>query len=159
MTIFRYVSESEQQTRGLAKRLGALLEENDCLALLGDFGSGKTTFVKGLAQGVGLRKKDYVASPSFVILKIYEGRLPVYHFDLYRLRSERDAESVGLYEFVTAGGIAVIEWADRVRGSLPCGTLEIKFRVKGLDKRELRFKTSSARLARALKKVLACLKS
>lgn len=155
MAIFRYISESEQQTRGLAKRLGKLLEGNDCLALLGDFGSGKTTFVKGLAQGVGLRKKDYVASPSFVILKIYEGRLPVYHFDLYRLRSQQDAESVGLYEFVTAGGIAVIEWADLVRGSLPRETLEIRFRVKGPEERELRFKTRSARLRRVLKKVLA----
>lgn len=154
MSIFRYISENENKTLGLARRLGRLLKENDCLALFGDFGSGKTTFVKGLAQGLGTRKKDYVASPSFVILKIYRGRLPVYHFDLYRLRDERDAESVGLYEFVTAGGVAVIEWADLVDGSLPRETLKIDFAVLGPARRELRFRTSSKRLIRAVKKVL-----
>lgn len=154
MSFLKFVSKSEKVTKQLALRLGEALERNDCLALVGDFGSGKTTFVKGLAQGLKVAKKDYVCSPSFVILKIYRGRLPIFHFDLYRLRTERDAEAVGLSEFLNADGVAVIEWADKIRALLPETTLEIKFFVKGLQKRELHLKTRSPRIRKILRKIL-----
>ncbi|MBI5873035.1 MAG: tRNA (adenosine(37)-N6)-threonylcarbamoyltransferase complex ATPase subunit type 1 TsaE [Candidatus Omnitrophica bacterium] len=154
MAFLKYISESEKDTKQLAAKLGRALEENDCLALMGDFGSGKTTFVKGLAKGLGFRKKDYVCSPSFVILKIYRARLPIYHFDLYRLNREADAESVGMFEFVGAGGIAVIEWAQKVKRLLPKECLTIKFFVRGGKKRELHFFAPAPRLKKLVKKAI-----
>ncbi|HAJ57128.1 MAG TPA: tRNA (adenosine(37)-N6)-threonylcarbamoyltransferase complex ATPase subunit type 1 TsaE [Candidatus Omnitrophica bacterium] len=153
MAFLKYISESEGQTRRLAAKLARGLKENDCLALVGDFGSGKTTFVKGLAKGLACGKKDYVCSPSFVILKIYRGRVPVYHFDLYRLKRERDAEAVGLFEFIGAGGVAVIEWPEKVLKYLPDSRLEIRFFVRGEKKRELHFFVSDGRLKKLLEKV------
>ncbi len=119
MKSIKFVSHSEEQTQLLAKRLAQGLKKNDCLALVGDFGTGKTTFVRGLVEGLAVRKKNFVCSPSFVILKIYQGRLPIYHFDLYRLNGERDLEDIGFSEFITSGGISAIEWADRIKGGLP----------------------------------------
>jgi tRNA threonylcarbamoyladenosine biosynthesis protein TsaE len=154
MAFLKYISESEKDTKQLAAKLGRALKENDCLALMGDFGCGKTTFVKGLAKGLGFRKKDYVCSPSFVILKIYRARLPIYHFDLYRLNREADAEAVGMLEFVGAGGIAVIEWAQKVKRLLPKECLRIKFLVRGAKKRELHFFAPVPRLKKLVKKAI-----
>lgn len=133
-----------------ARRLGERLGENDCLALVGDFGSGKTAFVKGLARGLRVSKKTYVSSPSFVILKIYSGRLKVYHFDLYRLKSAADLEAIGFHEFMTAGGVCVVEWAQKARRALPKSALKICFSVAGNTKRELSFSVPSPRRARLL---------
>jgi tRNA threonylcarbamoyladenosine biosynthesis protein TsaE len=157
MSLFKFVATSEKATQQLASKLGEALEKNDCLALVGDFGSGKTTFVKGLARGLKVAKKDYVCSPSFVILKIYRGRLPLFHFDLYRLRTPGDAEAVGLGEFLSAQGVAVIEWAEMVRDLLPESTLEIRFFVKGPQKRELHLITRSPRLRKILKEILSAM--
>lgn len=154
MEHFRFISHSEEETKGFAENLAEGLCRNDCLALVGDFGSGKTTFVKGLALGFGFRKKNYVCSPSFVILKIYPGRLPVYHFDLYRLNKERDAEDIGLPEFFSAGGVSVIEWAEKVRRLLPREHLKIEFSITGAHKRTIRFSTSSLKLKRLLRKII-----
>lgn len=154
MQRLKLISHSEEETKGFAKNLAKGLRRNDCLALVGDFGSGKTTFAKGLALGFGFRKKNYVCSPSFVILKIYPGRLPVYHFDLYRLARERDAEDIGLPEFFSAGGVSVIEWAEKAGRLLPQGHLKIAFSIAGTNKRTMRFSTSSLRLKRLLRKTI-----
>lgn len=151
MRSFKFISTSEAQTKDLAKRLGRGLKNNDCLALEGNFGSGKTTFVKGLIQGLGVRKKNYVCSPSFVILKIYRGRLPVYHFDLYRLSKPREFHDIGLDEFLDGGGISVIEWADKIRAFLPKGGLRIKFSILGRGKRGMHFSTADPRLGKLLR--------
>ncbi len=150
--VFVYVSESEAQTRALAARIAAGLRANDCLALTGDFGSGKTVFVKGLAEGLKVRKKQYVCSPSFVILKIYQGRRPLYHFDLYRLGRSRDFEDIGLAEYLRAGGVAAVEWAQRARSFFPDDTLFVSLRVRGRHRRVLRFSTRSRRLRRVLRR-------
>lgn len=150
MKTFRFVSESEEMTRAFARRLGERLGKNDCLALVGDFGSGKTSFVKGLAQGLEVGKKTYVSSPSFVILKIYRGRLKVYHFDLYRLKSAADLDAIGFHEFMTAGGVCVVEWAQKAGRALPKSALKICFSVAGDTKRELSCRASSPRQARLL---------
>jgi tRNA threonylcarbamoyladenosine biosynthesis protein TsaE len=154
MKEFTFISKSEEETKRLAKRISHGFKKNDCLALIGDFGSGKTTFVRGLASGLKRGKKDYVCSPSFVILKIYRGRLPIYHFDLYRLSREEDFHDIGLSEFITAGGVAVIEWADKIRRYLPPEHLLIEFKVAGPCRRRLRFYTASRRLKHLIEKII-----
>lgn len=151
--MLKIITKSGKETIALGRELGCRLSAGNCLALLGDFGSGKTTFVKGLAQGLGFKKKNCVSSPSFVILKIYEGRLPLYHFDLYRLEGIRDIENIGLAEFVEGGGVSVIEWADRARALLPPGSITIEFSVLGATRRSIKFSTRDQRLGRILKKI------
>jgi tRNA threonylcarbamoyladenosine biosynthesis protein TsaE len=104
-----YVTRSAEETMRLAAKLARSLEAGDCIALVGDLGSGKTTFVKGLAWGLGFKKKDYVASPTFVILKNYPARIPIYHFDVYRLRRRGIARYRPLRSLSFAR-ICVIEW-------------------------------------------------
>lgn len=146
MKRLKFISNSEEQTHALAKRLARGLKGNDCLALVGGFGVGKTTFVRGLVDGLEVRKKNFVCSPSFVILKIYQGRLPVYHFDLYRLDAERDFEDIGLSEFIACGGISAVEWADRLKSVLPKTTLRIEFSCLDENKRIISFYSSLKRL-------------
>ena len=149
-----FVSNSEKETLCLAVKIAANIKKNDCLALVGNFGSGKTVFVKGLACGLGTLKKIYVCSPSFVILKTYPGRLPIYHFDLYRLNHARDLENIGLFEFMSAGGVSVIEWANKIKQLLlPKRCLRIEFFVLGLSIRSIKFCGSAAVLTRFLKRV------
>lgn len=154
MKNFNFVSHSETETQKLAEKIGRVLRKNDCLALSGNFGSGKTTFVKGLVRGLKVGKKHFVCSPSFVILKIYHGRLPVYHFDLYRLNDVSDFFNIGFDDFVSGGGISVIEWAEKIRSFLPEGVLKISFKVSGPQKRNLRLTSSSARMRKALEKAV-----
>jgi tRNA threonylcarbamoyladenosine biosynthesis protein TsaE len=149
-----FITHDAQETRALAARLARCLKPDDCLALSGDFGSGKTTFVQGLAQGLGFKKRSLVSSPSFVIMKIYPGRVPLYHFDLYRLGDEREFEDVGFREFMACGGVCAIEWADKIEGLLPPERLDIDFRVVGPEKRRLRMTARGP----ALKKRIARLK-
>lgn len=134
-------------------RLAKGLRAGDCIALIGELGSGKTTFVKGLARGFGFKKNRYVCSPSFVILKIYHGRLPVYHFDLYRLGRVRDFYDTGLVEFMEADGVCVIEWAQKFKGALPKGGITIEISMRAKSQRSFKFFTSSPRLERFLKKI------
>lgn len=141
-----FTTRSAQETRVLAARLARCLKPDDCLALSGDFGSGKTTFVQGLAQGLGFKKKSLVSSPSFVVMKIYPGVLPLYHFDLYRLGDEREFEDVGFREFMACGGICAVEWADKIRCLLPEDRIDIDFRVAGPGKRQLRMTVRGAAL-------------
>jgi tRNA threonylcarbamoyladenosine biosynthesis protein TsaE len=150
-----FISRSEEETKKFAARLGRSLKANDCLALIGDFGSGKTTFVKGLVQGLGSRKKNYVCSPSFVILKNYPGRLPVYHFDLYRINRPKDFEDAGLEDFLSAGGVSVLEWADRFLKLLPREYLKIRFFISGPNARRMKFSSQDRRFRSLIKKAIA----
>lgn len=154
MKQIKFISTSDKQTRLLAKRLARGLKKNDCLALIGDFGAGKTTFVKGLVEGLRAQKNNFVCSPSFVILKIYQARLPVYHFDLYRLSTQRDLEDIGFSEFITSGGISAVEWADRIKGILPKTALTIKFSLLGENERCVSFYPALKRLKDLVRKAV-----
>ena len=92
-----------------------MLKPGTVIALVGGLGTGKTTFVKGLALGLGVRDVREVKSPTFVIFHIYKARLPLYHFDLYRLDKQVDAETIGMDEYLDdPNAISVVEWADRI---------------------------------------------
>lgn len=134
----RLITNSAQETIKLGEQLGRHLKVGDVLGLIGELGSGKTTLVKGIAQGIGVKEKEQVASPSFVLIKEYPGRVPLFHFDLYRLNNLEDIEHLGVEEYLFNQGVCVIEWAEKMKMLLP-DYLQINLSVKGENKRELKF--------------------
>ena len=113
-----YIMRSEADTGELGKKLADELKEGDVLGLIGDLGTGKTTLTKYIAEGVGIT--ETITSPTFTIVNEYHsGRLPLFHFDAYRLEAAGDAFEVGMEEYFDRGGISIIEWADMVAEVLP----------------------------------------
>ena len=125
------------ETIRIGKRLGRLLQPGDVVALVGELGTGKTQFIKGLAEGAGVGKATYVSSPSFTLINEYQGRIPLYHIDLYRLESEKEVEGLGLEEYVLGNGITAIEWADKVSSLLPEELLLVKIHYTGEHSRTI----------------------
>lgn len=133
------VSSSPEVTRRAAEALAPVLAPGDVLALSGDLGSGKTCFTQGLARGLGITEPGVVNSPTFVLLNVYQGALPIYHFDAYRLGDSQAWLDLGAEDFLYGDGVSVIEWADRVQDALPSDRLEIHFGHSGPTIREIRF--------------------
>lgn len=116
-----YVIRGERETEEFGRSLAEKLEAGDVLALIGDLGTGKTTLTKSIAKGLGI--EEMITSPTFTIVSEYfSGRLPLFHFDVYRLSGEDEAFEAGLEEYFDRGGICVIEWADIIEGLLPENT-------------------------------------
>lgn len=116
------IIKNENETRDFALNLADELEAGNVLALIGDLGTGKTALTKYIAQGLGIR--DSIVSPTFTIVREYTGgRLPLYHFDVYRLADSEEMFNIGVEEyFYEKGGVCVIEWADIVEDILPTNT-------------------------------------
>lgn len=108
-----FTSSSPQDTMAVAKKLAPIVTPGIVFGLVGDLGAGKTVFTKGFVQAMG-GDSDQVRSPTFTLMNIYEASLPIYHFDLYRLESIDDLESIGFSEFARGEGISIIEWPDRI---------------------------------------------
>jgi tRNA threonylcarbamoyladenosine biosynthesis protein TsaE len=117
--------------------MGSLLLPGDIVALVGELGAGKTQFIKGLAAGLGVGKSTYISSPSFTLINEYVGKVRFYHIDLFRLKSEKEAEELGLEEYFQGGGITAIEWADKISSLLPEEILWINIRYTGKNTRSL----------------------
>jgi len=130
-------SRSTSETIRIGKSIGSLLLPGDVVALVGELGTGKTQFIKGLAVGVGIGKPTYISSPSFTLISEYKGKIPFYHIDLFRLRAEKEAEDLGLEEYFQSGGITAIEWADRIPSLLPREMLWIQISYAGKNTRSL----------------------
>ena len=113
------ITQSDMETIALGQKLGALLETGDMVALIGELGSGKTWFTKGLALGLGVSPKNVVTSPSFTLVNEYDGEVPFYHLDVYRLGSLSEFLSAGLDEFLQQRGVCAMEWAERWPEILP----------------------------------------
>jgi len=120
-----------EETELLGERIGEALEPGSIVALIGELGAGKTVLTKGIARG--LRVPDLVHSPTFTLIHEHIGRLPVYHFDLYRLRTPEELEDLGPEGYFYGDGVVVIEWAEKVGELLPPDRLEI--RISGEDER------------------------
>jgi tRNA threonylcarbamoyladenosine biosynthesis protein TsaE len=120
-------SQSTEDTLKLGQRIGSFLKANDVIALTGQLGAGKTTLIQGIAAGLGV--KDYVTSPTFIIINEYDGRLPLYHIDLYRLNEGLEVADLGIEEYFRRGGVTVIEWAERLGGLLPPGAEKIELEI------------------------------
>jgi tRNA threonylcarbamoyladenosine biosynthesis protein TsaE len=124
-------------TEALGRRLGELLFPNAVIALIGPLGAGKTHFVRAVAEGLGIRNPLAVTSPTFVLIQEYPARLPIFHFDAYRLPGPREFLDLGVHEYYAAGGVCLIEWADRVIDALPEEYLRIE--IEPLDENSRRF--------------------
>jgi tRNA threonylcarbamoyladenosine biosynthesis protein TsaE len=136
------ITASVKETQSLAKKIAKVLRGGEVFALTGDLGAGKTAFVQGLAQGLGIRRP--VTSPSFVILKEYQADvLKLYHFDFYRISSIEEAFDLGLEE-VLAGkkNVVLVEWPEKAPEALPEEKIEIKFDILSENMRSLRFSCS-----------------
>ncbi len=137
----KIVSRSAEETKKIGESLGKYLFPGAIISLVGDLGSGKTCFVKGLARGLQIKEGDYVTSPSFVLVKEYRGRIPLYHLDFYRLEVEQ-IQNLALEEYFYKDGATVMEWGDKVEKLLPEEYLEVDFKIppKGnINRREIEF--------------------
>lgn len=120
-------TESVEETLALGARIASMLGPGAVLALYGNLGSGKTHFVKGIAEGLGVPPAE-VRSPTFTILSVYdEGERPLYHFDAYRVQTPDEFVELGFEEYVHGDGITCIEWADRIPDLLPPDTVHLQF--------------------------------
>jgi tRNA threonylcarbamoyladenosine biosynthesis protein TsaE len=118
-------------TMAFGHRLATCLFPGAVAALIGPLGAGKTHLVRAVAEGLGVKESRVVNSPTFVLIQEYIGRLPIYHFDAYRLRSAADFFDLGVNEYFQAGGVCLIEWADRVQEYLPPEYLQISIELTG----------------------------
>jgi tRNA threonylcarbamoyladenosine biosynthesis protein TsaE len=139
------VFNSEQDTREFGQRLGRLLFSGAVVALVGPLGAGKTYLVRAIAEGLEIVNPDLVSSPTFVLVQEYAARLPIFHFDAYRLASEAEFADLGVQEYYEAGGVCLIEWADKVRGVLPAEYLEINLRPMGETARRMEIEAHGER--------------
>jgi tRNA threonylcarbamoyladenosine biosynthesis protein TsaE len=132
-------------TSDLGRRLGALLFPGAVVALIGQLGAGKTHLVRAVAEGLGVADPRVVTSPTFVLIQEYEGRVPVYHFDVYRLTGTALFADLGAHEYLEGDGVCLIEWADRIEGCLPAEYLRIVLSVTGENSRQARLEAHGGR--------------
>ena len=141
-------TKNEDELMAFGKKLGNLLEKNDVLILTGELGAGKTTLTKGLAKGLGINQM--IKSPTYTIVREYEGRLPLYHLDVYRIGG--DADSIDLDEFLFGDGVTVIEWGHLLGEDLPSDYLELEI-LKKDEGREIRCHAHGQRASRLLERL------
>ena len=134
-----YETYSPEETRELGKKIGERANPGDAYALNGELGAGKTTFTQGIAEGLGITEP--VCSPTFTILQVYEeGRLPFYHFDVYRIEDSEEMEEIGYEDYFYGKGLCLIEWANLIKEILPEDCREVlieKDLEKGFDYRRI----------------------
>jgi len=130
---YEFISNTPEKTMNFSERLASMLSSGDVLALEGDLGAGKTTFTKGLARGLGVARN--VNSPTFTIIKEYQGRIPLYHMDVYRV--EDSFEDLGFDEYFDGNGVTVIEWAHLIEDQLPDELLTIYLYHEGNETRKI----------------------
>lgn len=133
-------SKSEKETINFGEKIAKRLKPGDLVALSGDLGAGKTTLVKGIAKGLGVKDYRHVNSPSFVLVKEYKGKIPLYHFDIYRLNKLKDIEDIGYEDYLGRRGVVVIEWARKMGRILPKKYLEITLKIKSQNERKIEIK-------------------
>lgn len=118
-----YNSNSPEETAKIANEFAKTLKSGDCICMYGNLGVGKTAFVQGLAKGLGI--EEILSSPTFTIVNCYEGNLPLYHFDVYRIQDEDEMYEIGYEEYVYGDGVSVIEWSENIKEILPKNRYEI----------------------------------
>jgi tRNA threonylcarbamoyladenosine biosynthesis protein TsaE len=136
------VSHGEAETVEVARALGAGFKGGEVVLLTGELGAGKTAFVRGLARGVGADPHE-VASPTFVLLTSYPGRLTLHHADLYRLRGDGDERELGLEELPGPGGVLAVEWAERLQGRPWPDAVRVSLSHQGEDERLIRIEAGA----------------
>ena len=124
--------DREEKTREIGTKLGKLLFPGSVICLIGDLGAGKTTMTQSLAKS--LEVDDYITSPTFTIVNEYEGRMPLYHFDVYRIGSSEEMYDIGYDEYINSDGVCIIEWANLIEDILPDEYLDIQLSYKDMGR-------------------------
>jgi tRNA threonylcarbamoyladenosine biosynthesis protein TsaE len=124
-------------TEAFGRRLGELLFPGAVIALVGQLGAGKTHLTRAIAEGLGVKNPAIVNSPTFVLIQEYPARLPIYHFDAYRLSGPREFTELGVDEYFRGDGVSIVEWADKVEATLPQEHLRIEIEI--IDEKQRRF--------------------
>lgn len=132
----RIFLEDENKTKELGEKLGKLVDAGSIICLVGDLGAGKTTFTQSFAKSLGV--DDYITSPTFTIVNEYKGRLPLYHFDVYRIGCSEEMYDIGYDEYINSDGVCIIEWANLIEDILPDEYLKIDMKYKEMG-REVTF--------------------
>jgi len=127
----RALTRSTDETLELAGSVGELLRAGDVVSLVGDLGAGKTVFARGVARALGVAEP--VVSPSFTIVREYEGRMPLVHVDVYRIDTVQELYDLGFEEFVRDDGVTLVEWGDMIDGLLPADRLDVRLAPGGTD--------------------------
>lgn len=148
------VTKSGAETVELGARLGRLLAPGDFIALTGELGAGKTQFAKGIAAGLQVDPGTPVTSPTYTILNIYQGRLPLYHFDLYRLHGPEEIAELGFEEYFSGAGACVVEWAERLAEEMPAQVLTVSLSHAGAEGRTVCFAATGPRAGALLEALL-----
>lgn len=138
----KWVSRSPEETQRWGKDFAASLKAPAVIALTGELGSGKTCLVKGMAKGLKVSSTDEVHSPSFTLINEYQGKVPVYHMDLYRLDSEEEFCELGYEDYFYGDGVTIVEWAERIESLLPKNCHKIRLKIKGIHDREIKWSYS-----------------
>ena len=121
---------NDQETREIGFKLGKLLKPGSIVCLIGDLGAGKTTMTQSLAEA--LEVDDYITSPTFTIVNQYEGKMPLYHFDVYRIGCSEEMYDIGFEEYINGDGVCIIEWANIIEDILPDEYLKIELNYKDM---------------------------
>jgi len=137
------LSHSPQETFELGRQLGTLLPAGFFVALQGELGGGKTCFTRGLVSAVSPESSQMVASPTFAIMNEYPGKVPIYHFDFYRLTSPHEIIELGFEDYFTGNGICVAEWSERLEDIMPANHLRVTFEHAGEDLRIITIEADS----------------
>jgi len=151
-------SSSALETEQIGESLGKTLVGGDIIALVGELGAGKTVLTKGIARGLICKDDSLVASPTYVLVREYPGRLWFYHFDFYRLNSIKEIEELGYEEYFDSEGVSVIEWAEKFTSIFPKRTLWIKLLITGENERRLELSSENKRWEESLKQALKGIK-
>ncbi len=127
---------SAEETIELGKKIGSLLKKGDIIAMQGTLAAGKTTITKGIAQSLGV--KDEITSPTFCLISEYEGKMPLYHMDVYRLEGSEDFINLGVEDLMYGNGVSLIEWSEKVMDELPKKTIILKIEpIEGTTERNI----------------------
>jgi len=131
-----FFTDSADQTITMGKNLAKILKNGDVVVFSGCLGAGKTTFIKGIALGLGVNEND-IKSPSFTLVNEYHGTIPLYHFDLYRMKNNSELYEIGWNDYLMRDNIIVVEWGEKAKNFLPEKRVEILMEITGETQRKL----------------------
>jgi tRNA threonylcarbamoyladenosine biosynthesis protein TsaE len=155
--VFSVITTNQEQTWQIGEMLGSRLEAGDTVCLYGDLGAGKTSFSYGIALGLEV-EEQYITSPTFTFVNEYQGRVPLYHIDLYRLKDPDELENIGFEEYLDSDGVTVIEWAEKAEDVLPRECLSIYLSYVNDNSREIGFLAEGERYRKIVDDLSAELK-
>ena len=153
------ITDKPEETEEVGKVLGSHLGPGDIVSLIGELGSGKTCFPRGIACGLGIEKTVPIVSPTFTLINEYPGKTPLFHFDLYRIEESERIFDLGYYEYFYGKGVAVIEWGEKVTNLLPDEYFLVLFSSAFDERREIKIKGQGKRFIDIIKSLSKFLKN